>query len=262
MKFPPSPALNWPLPYPAVLEIADDEKGPDLQGAALVAYLCPAGVWTYGWGETDNVGPNSRCTREQADRMLCDDLTERVRQVKLACKVEPNANQLAAMVRLSYNIGLPGFLGSTVLRAHNRGDFEAAAGAFRLWNKITDPDTKKKVVSNGLTERRLREAATYLKPVDAEQAPARMPQAVEPESKPLQMPGVQTGAATVGVGAVGLLAKAGEYVDAVKPVLKDAREVLVDTLGVPLEWLLPAAVVALGLLYIQNRLNQRKGGWA
>lgn len=262
MKYPPSPDLDWPLPYPAVLEIADDEKGPDLQGAALKAYLCSAGVWTYGWGETDNVGPNSRCTREQADRMLCDDLTERVRQVRLACKVEPNANQLAAMVRLSYNIGLPGFLGSTVLKAHNRGDFEAAAGAFRLWNKITDPETKKKVVSNGLTERRLREAATYLRPVDAAQAPARMPQAVEPESKLTASPIAKGGTATIGAGVVTAIVEAKESLGSIGDVARKGREILVDTLGVPVEWLLPIALVALGAMIVRQRLLQRSGGWA
>ncbi len=268
MKFPPSQALDWPLPYSAVLEIADSEKGPDMQGAALVAYQNRGDVPTIGWGETDSVRLGDTCTRDQADRWLCEDLQERVRVIEAACTVKPTMNQLGAMASLAYNVGLgwdpskpkpkgakDGFRQSTVLRQHNAGNFAAAARAFALWNKSANPDFEK-----GLTARRAREAALYLTPEPGE-AHTPMPQTVEPESKLTASPIAKTGTVTASAGVVAVAAQLGEQVEAVKPVVRGAREVLVDVLGVPVEWLLPIAVIVAGVLVVQWRLRQRSEGW-
>lgn len=268
----PDPNLAWPVSYQTVCGIAEEEQGPG-GGVALVAYLCPAGVWTYGWGETDGVRPGDRCTKEQADRWLCEDLTERVAAILAACKVKPNANQLDAFLSFSYNIGLgwdpdrprppgakQGFRQSSVLRLHNEGNFEAAARAFDLWNQATDPKTGKKVELPGLVARRKREAATYLRPVSASRQP--VPQAVEPESKIADSPIARTGTVTAGAGVIAVVTQIGEHVSAVKPALAGAREVLVDTLGVPLDWLLPLAVIAAGVIVVRWRMRQRAEGWA
>lgn len=65
-----------------------------------------------------------------------------------------------ALEALAFNIGCGGFLRSTVLREHNRGDYRAAAKAFGLWNK--ERINGKLVVSKGLVNRRAKEAALYL----------------------------------------------------------------------------------------------------
>ena len=250
----PDPALAWPLPYAAVELIAEFE------GLRLVAYQCTAGVWTIGWGETDGVRPGDRCTQEQADRWLLEDLEERVRAVRDACTLPPTDAELGAMVSLAYNIGMAGFRQSTVLRQHNAGNHAAAGRAFSLWNQITNPTTGRKEEDNGLTARRAREAAIYL--AGAAQAAPSMPQAVEPESKMTESKIARTGTLTAGAGAIGILTQLGEHVDALKPVVRGAREVLVDTLGVPVEWLLPAAVIVAGILIVRWRLLQRREGWA
>lgn len=255
----PDKDLPWPVSYPVVCSLSEEEQGPR-GGCALVSYLCPAGVWTIGWGETENVHPGDRCTKEQADRWLCDDLTERVAAILTVCKVKPNANQLAAFVSFAYNVGLDGFRKSTVLKRHNEGDYSAAARAFDLWNQGRNPKTGKKEELPGLTARRKREAALYLKSLtDA----VPVPQAVEPESKMTSSPMVQTSTVGLGgMGAAGLVAQAGEHIEALKPVVKGAREVLVDTLGVPVEWLLPIAMIVAGALIVRWRLKQRNEGWA
>lgn len=268
----PDQNLPWPVEYSVVRGISEEEQGPG-GGCALVSYLCPAKVWTIGWGETDNVGPGDRCTKEQADRWLCDDLTDRVAVILAACKVKPNANQLGAFLRFAYNIGLgwdpnkpkpkgakDGFRQSTVLKRHNEGNFEAAARAFDLWNEAFNPTTGKREVSRGLTARRKREAAEYLKPIAEVIMPT--PQEVSPESSLTESKIVKTSTVGVGAGVIGLFSQAGEHIEAVKPVVKGARELMVDTLGVPVEWLLPAAVIGVGLLIIRWRLQQRKEGWA
>jgi GH24 family phage-related lysozyme (muramidase) len=92
----PDAGLPWPLPLDAVRLIAESE------GLRLAAYLCPAGVWTIGWGETDGVQPGDTCTKEQADRWLCEDLTDRAKAVRELCTSAPSRNELGALVSLSF----------------------------------------------------------------------------------------------------------------------------------------------------------------
>lgn len=251
----PDPDLPWPIPMPAVAEIAESE------GLELVAYRCPAGVWTIGYGETDNVHPGDTCTKLQADGWLLEDLQGRVKAVQAMLTCDTGPNELGAMVSLAYNIGIQGLRKSTVLRCHNAGDRQAAARAFDLWNKAKDPSTGQLRELAGLTARRKREAALYLKPEPGQRVEA-MPQAVEAEASPMRGPIASSGTAISVAGVVAMASQAGEGLGAVSPVLKQAREILVDTLGVPTEWLLPAAAIGLGIMVVRWRLKQRTSGWA
>jgi GH24 family phage-related lysozyme (muramidase) len=114
---PPARDLPWPIAYEGVVFIAEFEQGPE-GGFGEEAYRCSAGVWTIGWGETDEdkAIPGATCTKEQADRWLCDDLTARAHKVRALCKVKPGPHELAAMVSLTYNIGLAAFETSSILR--------------------------------------------------------------------------------------------------------------------------------------------------
>jgi len=248
----PDPSLPWPIPMTAVAEIAESE------GLSLVAYRCPAGVWTIAFGETDGVRPGDTCTKEEADRWLLEDLTERTRAVRELCTVEPSPNELGALVSLAYNIGLAGLAKSTVLRAHNAGDRQSASRAFGLWNKAKDPDTGLLRDLPGLTARRAREAALYLKP-EPGQAPLQMPQAVEAESKPVSSPINKSGAVAIATGGISLVAEATEWLTVPMGRL---RSLVVDTLGVPSHLLLPIVLVVVGIAVLYYRANQRKGGWA
>ncbi len=268
----PDPTLSWPIPMAAVALIAEREQGPK-GGVALEAYRCPAGVWTIGWGETDNVRPGDTCTKEQADRWLCEDLTERAAMVRKVCTVEPSPNELGAMVSLAYNIGMgwqgkikpagarDGLRQSTVLRQHNAGNKQAAARAFGLWNKATDPATGRLVELNGLTIRRQLEAALYLTPEPGE-TPARMPQAVEAESRLTTSPINRNGAVAIGTGVLATLGQVGDSLGAVKVPLDAARGLLVDTLGVPPGAILPLVLIAVGCAAIYWRNRQRREGYA
>lgn len=247
----PDPSLPWPIPMTAVAEIAESE------GLSLVAYRCPAGVWTIGWGETDGVRPGDTCTKEDADRWLLEDLQERVRAVRDLCTREPSPNELGAMVSLAYNIGLGGFAKSTVLRAHNAGDRNAASRAFDLWNQARDPKTGELKELDGLTARRKREGALYLKP-EPGQAPLQMPQAVEAESKPVASPINKSGIVAIATGAISLVAEATEGLAG--PMGK-LRSLVVDTLGVPSHLLLPIVLVVVGIAVMYYRANQRRSGW-
>jgi lysozyme len=259
----PNPNLPWPIIHEGVALIADFERHPDMgKGIPLKAYRCPAGKWTNGWGETDGVGPDSVWTQEYSDQRFCDSLADYTEKVRELLTRDASDSQLAAMVSLAYNTGfgdpkhkpkpIPGFSTSTVLKAHNRGDFEAAARAFDLWNKITVDGVKR--VSNGLTRRRKSEGALYLK----DDAYARMPQAVEAEVPLTQSPIQQSGAVTVATGVGTILASVADpFAGYVSKMAGMAKDVGVDPL------LMVGTVLAVaGGTAMYWRWKQRKGGWA
>jgi lysozyme len=125
------------------------------EGLALKAYLCPARVWTIGYGSTGaHVKPGMVITEAEAERLLREDL---MRFEDAVAKAAPDAtdNQFAAMVSLAFNIGEAGLRKSTVLRKHLAGDHLGAASAFAMWNKGGGK------VLPGLTRRRAAEAQLY-----------------------------------------------------------------------------------------------------
>lgn len=250
MSAAPNPALDWPIDYDAVLLIAESE------GCKLKSYLCPAGVWTIGWGHTQNVRPGMTCTQDEADLWLLEDVEDAARAVDFYATADVNANELGAMVSLTFNIGINAFKTSTVLKQHNRGNKLAASRAFGLWNKITDPRTKKKVESVGLTSRRAKEAALYLEPVfdEIEHLPptaAGVPQRVLGESAMTSSPIAQTGAVSV---AGGLVATVSAFVQPIRD--------FADTMGVDPVVVLGGLAVAVGVIVLVQRLRQRREGWA
>lgn len=255
----PNPSLPWPVPVEAVNEIAFSECGED--GPDLVAYLCPAGVPTIGWGETDGVNLGDRCTREQADQWLFDDLMSRTQQVVALLKVPTSPNELGAFLVFAYNVGVAGFAKSTVLKQHNAGNKLAAARAFDLWNKVRNPKTGQLEVSNGLTARRKREAAMYLKP-ESGQRVIQMPQAVESESSLVKSPSAVAGVGAMAAGSLGTLAEAAKGLGDVKTPLADAKGFLVDVVGLPTDIMPYIILIAFGLAVWYWRTKQRTEGWA
>ena len=249
----PSPDLDWPILRAGVELIATRE------GCRLIAYRCPAGIWTCGWGETDGVTPRTRWTQEFADARFCDSLGERAEAVRTMCTREPTEHQLAALTSLAYNIGNQALRTSSVLKAHNRGDDQAAARAFALWNKARVGGVLKPLA--GLTSRRAAEAALYLTPDDEDLA-AAMPQEVAPESTIAASPIATSGAVTAGAGVLALVSEAQQQVQPVGDLIRGLKAICTDILGVP-----PSAGVALVLLATGGavmwwRWQQRKQGWA
>lgn len=137
-----------------------EKKRPD---GRFEAYLCPAKVWTIGWGSTGDdpfhggkIGKGTVWTQEQCDRRFEMHLEQFEDAVTEALAGKPTSQaQFDAMVCLTYNIGPAAFRRSTVLRRHRAGDFDGAAKAFLMWNKAGGK------VLRGLTRRREAEAALY-----------------------------------------------------------------------------------------------------
>ena len=212
------------------------------------AYLCPANVWTIGYGSTEGVFQGQTITEPEASALLMKELQRYERAVDFAC--DANQNEFDAFVSLSFNIGIAGFQKSTVLKAHKRGDHESAARAFAMWNKGGGK------VLPGLVRRRAAEAALYLTSVpddvsDAAEVPG-MPQKVD-APKPLTASKInlaQAGTATIATvtGATEVLKTVGDFQESVQAIGP---------------WLVPiacVAVVALCLFTIWQRYDLRTRG--
>lgn len=147
-----------PIPQTAVDLVAEFE------GFRSHAYLCPAGVWTIGYGTTEasGVGLHIDAGRSVSEpharlylRHTLANFGEKIRPKVLA---PLDLNQWAAMLSLAYNIGPKAFARSSVLRLFNAGDTQGAADAFRMWNKAGGK------VLKGLKRRREAERALFLTP--------------------------------------------------------------------------------------------------
>jgi len=132
------------------------------EGCELKAYLCPAKVWTIGFGTT--VYPNGvkvkkgdSYTLEQAKQFKAHDLKRFEKTVNDLVKVPLTQNQFDALVSLTYNIGTGAFEKSTLLKKLNAGDYQGAADQFTAWNKGGGK------VLQGLVNRRAKERDLFLK---------------------------------------------------------------------------------------------------
>jgi lysozyme len=126
------------------------------EGVKLRAYLCPANVWTIGYGSTGpHVKPGLTISLAEAEKLLRDDLSRFEVGVHRAVNGNATPAEYGALVSLAFNIGLGAFNRSSVLRHHKAGNKPGAEASFLLWNKAGGR------VLPGLTRRRNAEAALY-----------------------------------------------------------------------------------------------------
>ena len=125
------------------------------EGLRTRAYLCPAGVWTIGYGSTGpHVAEGLVITEAQAEAMLRGDLVrfeEAVRRHALPA----SQSQYDALVSFAFNVGVAAFARSTLLHCHRSGDFAGVAREFARWDKVRGR------VLPGLARRRAAERTLY-----------------------------------------------------------------------------------------------------
>jgi lysozyme len=131
------------------------------EGCSLVAYLCPAGKWTVGYGWTQPVGGRPvqrgmKISQAQAERLLRCGVVQYEQAVSRVVRVPLTQNQFDALVSLAYNIGPLAFSTSTLVRMLNAGNYTGAADQFLRWNK-----SGKKILP-GLVARRGAERELFL----------------------------------------------------------------------------------------------------
>lgn len=105
------------------------------EGCRLVAYLCPAGIWTCGWGATGpGIKRGTRWTQEEADARLARDAGDFARA---AAKSSPvlwfDQDKHAAIADFCFNLGMTRYQASTLKRRVDAGDWAGAADELHKW---------------------------------------------------------------------------------------------------------------------------------
>jgi lysozyme len=103
------------------------------EGCRTNAYLCPAGVWTIGYGHTKTATPGMMISHSRADDLLLEDLKRFEEAVRRLVTVPLSQNQFDALVSFIFNVGEGAFKGSTLLKLLNSGNYSSAANQFSKW---------------------------------------------------------------------------------------------------------------------------------
>ena len=146
------------------------QRGIDLiksnEGLKLEAYLCPAGVWTIGYGVTKGVYKGMSITEDQATQWLMEEICTREKELNKILdkyRVTVNQNQFDALMDWCYNFnpyrlehGGSGHGATGILSRLIKKDYQGAAKELLRWNKIGG------VSSDILTTRRQKEYDLFM----------------------------------------------------------------------------------------------------
>ena len=132
------------------------------EGLFLKSYLCPANVWTIGYGTTiygdgKKVAANQICTEIQAMQFLKHDLKYFEKMVDTYSRDDISQQQFDALVSFCYNLGATNLKNSTLLKVVNQNpnDYSGIQAQWIKWNKANGS------VLKGLTRRRNSEFHFY-----------------------------------------------------------------------------------------------------
>lgn len=125
------------------------------EGFREKAYLCPAGIWTIGYGTTKDVKKDDVVNQKEAEKLLKEHLSV-VEGFINNLNLNLTQNQFDAICSFVYNVGRTAFLKSTLLKQieTNTNSLEIAI-QFKRWNKANG------YVLPGLIARRKAEAELY-----------------------------------------------------------------------------------------------------
>lgn len=136
------------------------QKGIDIikkfEGCKLTAYQDQTGVWTIGYGSTENVTPNLTITQDDAEARLINHLSNICSLITGYIKVPCNQNEFDALCSFAYNLGAAALKRSTLLQKMNTGDYMGAADEFHKWCMVAGHP------SPGLLRRRVAERTLFL----------------------------------------------------------------------------------------------------
>ena len=107
------------------------------EGISLKPYLCPANVWTVGYGATrSSTGGPIDLDMEaisEAETLLIRDLESSEGWVRRLIKTALTENQFSALTSFTFNVGAGALQRSTLRMKLNRGEYENAADEFPKW---------------------------------------------------------------------------------------------------------------------------------
>lgn len=135
------------------------------EGCRLIAYKCPAGVWTIGYGHTAGVKEGDTITQEQADDYLRNDLEKYEKAVlNYDAIYNFNQNQFDALVSFTYNCGVANLKNLT---QSGKRTIAQISTKLTLYNKAGG------VVLRGLQRRRAAEKELFDTPIKTDKTDAK-----------------------------------------------------------------------------------------
>lgn len=125
------------------------------EGCELQAYQDSGGVWTIGYGHTQNVHQGMKITLQEAELYAQRDLEIAEIYVNALVIVPLTQEEFDALVDFVFNLGPESFKKSTMLDLLNHGEYQLAAKQFALWDHCGG-----KILA-GLLQRRKAEAEIF-----------------------------------------------------------------------------------------------------
>lgn len=159
------------------------------EGLRLNAYQDSAKIWTIGYGHTSAAGDpyvkqGMVITDLEATNMLLNDLRQFEQAVEQSVKVKLSDNQFAALVSLTYNIGIAAFKKSTLLKKLNMGDYEAVPAELMKWvnagGKRLQGLVNRRSAEGGLWAKGEFVSSNYIKPQAVKDNPLTKPELIAP----------------------------------------------------------------------------------
>jgi lysozyme len=103
------------------------------EGLSLKPYLCPAGIWTIGYGHTGGITKDTKpITKFQAEMLLMQDGEA---AIAIAKKYSPNlkGDKLLAIADFIFNLGAARYKASTLRRKIATEDWAGAEEQIQRW---------------------------------------------------------------------------------------------------------------------------------
>jgi lysozyme len=126
------------------------------EGCELTTYRCSANRCTIGFGHTgSDVKPGMTITHDRAEELLKRDLAVVEEALERLVKVPLSQPQWDAVASFVFNVGVPAFARSTMLKLINAKEHAKAAGQFVRWSHV------KGTLLPGLLKRRKAEQELY-----------------------------------------------------------------------------------------------------
>jgi lysozyme len=133
------------------------------EGLRLVAYKCPAGIPTIGYGHTGLVNGKpivanvTKITQNVAEQLMTNDLHKFEKNITDTVKVKLTQNQFDALVSFTYNLGLGGLRQLVKCSGLNQGKYADVPAHMIQYCKANGKELP------GLKNRRLREIVLWNK---------------------------------------------------------------------------------------------------
>jgi lysozyme len=132
------------------------------EGFRSKAAQLPDGRWTIGYGHTRTARAGAEINESDAAALLVYDLAAVIGAINEWVFSPLTQNQFDALAAFAFNIGLPNFRRSSVLRRLNEGAPLQAACAMEMWR--TADFEGERIVIDALVRRRAAEMALFLTP--------------------------------------------------------------------------------------------------